>query len=452
MRWSHLCCFSILWWQFTAIASTQDDLAQQSEEVDPVEATSFSGFLYATTASRQLEKSLNNANGAKVPTLSAEMAGIIELRRGPLWGRLRFSEERLRIPQSGIGDTPWAQTNRADITQLSLRLPVSDQTVFTAGRLNINFDDGQSFHVLDFLEDAIRSTDFEDRASRYRGFPLLMISHGDSGAAYRLLYSNDTIGQSNYTYTYGDPNPGFNRGLKQWIASARWSIHQLTGTLVLQQPLHGNTGIGASFSYVPSASWSFHGSIFGARGNPISMHKNVFLGQGNNLGPSDVYLSNSPVQAWRIDDQKIYSRGLIGATYTSESGITSVFELWRDERGMSAAEQNTWGNLLRFHNTLSNPTARSVNLAYDLQSLRAMHGTQAFLRISVPISDSASFQPSLLVSTRDGSGSANFRWIRKFDDKWELGIETWHRFGGAYTQYGSAPDKSGLQASIRAFF
>nr|WP_315261758.1 hypothetical protein [uncultured Limnohabitans sp.] len=438
--------------QFTAIASTQDDFAQQSEAVDAVEATSISGFLYATTTTRQLEKVLNNANGAKVPTLSSEMAGIIELRRGLLWGRFRFSEERLRIPQIGIVDTPWAQTNRADITQLSLRLPLSDQTVFTAGRLNINFDDGQSFHVLDFLEDAVRSTDFEDRAGRYRGFPLLMISHSDSGAAYRLLYSDDTIGQSNYTYTYGDPNPGFNRGLKQWIASARWSIDQLTGTLVLQQPLHGNTGIGASFSYVPSASWSFHGSIFGARGNPISMHKNVFLGQGNNLGPNDVYLSNSPVQAWRIDDQKIYLRGLIGATYTSESGVTSVFELWRDERGMTAAEQTTWGDLLRFHNTLSNPTVRSVNLAYDLQSLRAMHGTQAFLRMSVPIADNASFQPSLLVSTRDGSGTANFRWIRKFVDKWELGIETWHRFGGAYTQYGSAPDKSGLQASIRAFF
>ena len=320
------------------------------------------------------------------------------------------------------------------------------------GRLNMSFDDGQSFHPLDFLEDAVRGTDFEDRAGRFRGFPLMMISRADSASAVRLIYSDDTIYRGNHTYSYGDPNPGFNRGLRQWIASARWSADQLTGTLIYQRPSPGKAGIGASASYVPNASVSIHGSMFAARGNPLPLHRNVFLKRSENLNETDVYINETPVQTWRADDSSVYSRWLVGATYTSEPGATYVFELWRDDRAMSKGEQDTWAKVLRFHRGLANPAARAINLAYDLESLRTAHGTQAFFRISVPMLGDASFQPSLLLSTRDGSGTTNLRWIQRLNHKWEYGVDVWFRFGKSYSQYGSTPDKSGMQASIRVFF
>lgn len=452
---SRLWLCSILSTLLTAPATAHDngELAEARFDTAQAEPPSFSGFLYASIAARQLEHGLNDANGAKVPTTTAATAAIIELRRDFFWARARFAEERLRTPRASTSATPWTGKGQAEITQLSLKLPLSEQAVLTAGRLNMTFDDGQSFHPLDFLEDAVRSTDFEDRAGRYRGFPLLMVSRADAGSAYRLIYSDDSIYKNNYVYAYGGPNPGFNRGLRQWLASARWSIDQLTSTLVFQRPSSGNAGIGLSASYVANASMSMHAAIFATRGNPLPLHRNVFLRRGTNLNASDVYRNESPVKAWRADERKVYSRWLIGSTYTGESGATYVLELWRDDRGMSDSEQDTWASVARFHHGLDNAAARAINLAYDLESLRsAAHGTQAFFRVALPMPGDAILQPSALLSTRDGSGTTNLRWSQRINNKWDFELEAWLRIGGAYTQYGSAPDKSGIAASARFFF
>jgi hypothetical protein len=192
---------------------------------------------------------------------------------------------------------------------------------------------------------------------------------------------------------------------------------------------------------VASASLSLHGAVFAARGNPVPLHWNAVSGRGSNLGRDDVYIQNTPVRAWRADDGRRYSRWLAGATYTTESGATHVLEIWRDGRGMSAGEQFTWENAVHFHRRLADPDARRINLAYDTEVLRSPHGTHAFFRTAVPMPNEASFQPSILVSTRDGSGSVNARWIQRLAPNWEYGVEAWLRFGKPYTQYGSVADK-----------
>lgn len=421
----------------------------QADESAFVARAAVSGFFYGAVAARQLEQRLNGENGARVPTLSGTAAGVIEVAHGAVWARARIARERRGIP--GAVER-WNNDDQFELTQLSLKLPLTKQLDLTAGRLNIGLDDGQSFHPLDFLEDAIRSTDFEDRFGSQRGFPLLMVSGGATRFGYRLLYSDDTLYKVETVAPYGSQNPGFNRHTRQWLASARWSIGQATATVVLQRPRGGETGIGASLSYVATAALSLHGALFEARGNPLPLHRNVVTGQGEKLGRNDVYIAETPVKAWRAADGRSYSRWLAGASYTTESGTTHVVELWRDGRGMAVDEQKRFDEVVQFHRSLNDPAARRINLAYDAEAYRSPHGAHAFFRSAMPMENGATLQPSLLVSTRDGSGTANIRWTRRPTPEWEYGFEAWRRFGKPFSQYGSVADKSGIQLSMRRFF
>jgi hypothetical protein len=446
-----VCSAAFLFGQGAGAALAQDLPAgsEQAGDAPSGAATSVSGFLYGAVAARRLEWRLNSENGAKVPTLSGAAAGIVDIGHGTFSARVRISREHKRIP----GATErWVSEDQLELTQLSLKMPVSEQTDLTLGRLNIGLDDGQSFHPLDFLEDAIRSSDFEDRSGSQRGFPLLMMSGGGSALAYRLVYSDDTLYKVDSVPPYGAQNPGFNRHLKQWLASARWSVEQATATVVYQRPIGGHGGAGASFSYVATAALSLHGALFTARGNALPLHRNAVVGRGSHFGRDDVYIPETPVKAWRADDGRRYTRWLAGASYTTESGATHVVELWRDGRGMSRAEQDIFDNVVQFHRGLADANARRFNLAYDAEAYRSPHGTHAFFRTAMPMPNEASLQPSVLISTRDASGTANARWTQRLTPNWEYGIEAWLRFGKPYSQYGSVADKAGIQASVRWFY
>ena len=412
-----------------------------------------SGFLVGASTVRRPAAMFDDTNPARVPSTEKTVASIIDVRSEAIWARLRLSQIIRDVAATSAAPGTSDTSSRAEVTQFSTKIPLPSEFEFTLGRLNLTFDDGQSFHPLDFLEDAVRTTDFEDRTGRYRGFPLLMLAHASSGAAYRLLYSDDTVFGSSVVRPYADPNPGFNRGQRQWIASARWSTDQTTTTLLARKAFPGTLGIGAAVSRVLSSSLSLHGSAFAARGNDLPIHRNVFLARGTELNRGDVYVNPSPMQPWRADDGKVYLRWLIGSTYTTESGTTFVGELWRDGRGLSQGEQNTWNSVTRFHDGISNSFARTINVAYDLESLRTPFGTQAFFRMALPQPDQhATLQASLLVSTRDESGTANLRWVQQPNPRWEFSVEVWHRFGKPYSQYGTTPDRAGLESMVRFFF
>lgn len=407
----------------------------------------FSGFVYAAHTERQIDLATNPDNSARVPRRVEELAAVVDFRRGDFWARGRLTATRRDVPllqpDARVDDT------RAELTQMSFKLPLGANWALTIGRLNLGFDDGQSYHPLDFFEDVVRGTDFEDRAGRYRGFPMLMLSRADAGSSWRFIYADDR--DTDTTYVYGDPNPNFNRGGRQWVASWRGSFDQLTVTAVAQRALPGHAGAGFSASYVADAAWSFHGAAFVGRGNPLPLHRNVVLDRGSNLDGSDVYIDASPMRAWRADSRHLYERWLLGTTWTSEDGDTVVAELWRDGRGMTRDERATWADVLRFHDGIGNPVGRRVNVGYDLEALRVPSGLQLFLRYSTRLGEAGAVQLSNLLA-EDGSGSAAVRWTLPFGTLGDASLELWKRYGSRTSMNGAVPDPLGAALSLRLFF
>lgn len=415
---------------------------------DEAPAWSFGGFGWAALSARQLRIDSNPDNGARVPETVAEGAAVLDGRRGRFSFRLRAEASTRRVP--GSANEREQRDTRLDLTQLVFVQPLAGDWSLTAARMNLSFDEGQSFHPMDFLEDTVRGTDFEDRAGRNRGFPLLMLARTSAGSGLRLLYSDDAL--TDDAYRFGDPNPNFNRGHRQAILSWRQSLGSLTATALVQRSWPGRTGAGFSFSWVPDAAWSVYGSVFAAPGNVLPMHRNVYLGRASGFNASDVYINTSPMQAWAAGDDRWRTRWLLGASWTAEGGTTLTAELWRDGRGMDAAQWRTWQALFAFHEGLANAVARRVNTGFDLEALRTPSRAQLFLRAKLPLPEPlGSLQVSNLLA-QDGSGSLAARWTLSPTPDWEVAAELWRRHGAQLSQYGLVPDRTGLMLSARRFF
>lgn len=407
----------------------------------------WSGMLAGTATQRSGSKRLNPENVVRMPRGSYELAGVLDYQAEGLSARLRIRSVRRDIPYSN-GNPP-AQEQQADLTQLNWTHPIGGDWSLGAGRMNPSFDDGQSFHPLGFFEDMVRGTDFEDRAGRNRGFPLVMLQRLNPEGSVRLVYSDDSV--TNTDYVYGDPNSNLNRGLRQAVLSWRHSEGPWTWTSLLQRSWPGHTGVGVGFSWVPAAEWSVYGSAFAAPGNPLPVHLNVAQRKGVGLDGRDVYIDTSPWSRWQADDGRWRQRWLLGAQYTWENGNSLQAELWRDGLGMSDAAFRTWQQVLAFHDGLQHAAARRINLGYDLEALRMSSGIHLFSRYSIALEKGASLQASLLLA-QDHSGSLSLRWQGPRWEAGDLSLEAWHRFGPTDSRYGAVPDSQGMNLVWRVLF
>lgn len=418
-------------------------------DVPPAEATPspWSGMGVASATERRGSSRYNPDNAARMPRGVYELAAVLDYQREGLSARLRARTVARDIPH-GSG-TPPEHDSELSLTQLNWTHALGERWSLTLGKLNLGLDDGQSYHPLDFFEDTVRGSDFEDRAGRNRGFPMVMLQRTTPEGGLRLIYADDSATDTDYVY--GDPNPNFNRGLRQAVLSWRRSQGAWTWTTVLQRAWPGHTGAGGSFSWVPGSAWSFYGAGFAAPGNPVPVHRNVAQGRGTGLNGQDVYINTSPMQPWQADDGRWRWRGLLGTQYTWEDGDSLQAELWRDGRGMGRDELHTWQQVLAFHDGLAHPVARRVNLGYDLEALRTPNGPHLFTRYSLALDAGATLQGAVLLA-QDGSGSASARWT---GPRWALGdlaVEAWQRFGSARTCYGAVPDQRGVGLLWRSVY
>jgi hypothetical protein len=404
-------------------------------------------MVVASATERRGKDRFNPSNTARMPRGVYELAVVLDYQAEGLSARLRARTVARDIPH-GSGDPP-ARAAELDLTQLNWTHALTERWSVSLGRMNLGLDDGQSYHPLDFFEDTVRGTDFEDRAGSNRGFPMLMLLRTTPEGGLRLIYSDDSLTDTNYVY--GDPNPNFNRGLRQAVLSWRQSLGGWTWTSVLQRAWPGHTGAGASFSWIPGEAWSLYGAAFAAPGNPLPVHRNVAEGRGSSLDGRDVYIDTSPIGRWQADDGHWRLRGLLGTQYTWEDGDSLQIELWRDERGMSRSEMRTWRPVLAFHDTLAHPVARRVNLGYDLESLRTPSGTHLFSRYSKALPIGGTLQASVLLA-QDRSGSAAMRWQGPRGSLGEFWVDAWRRFGAEDSRYGVVPDRQGVSLLWRALF
>ena len=396
---------------------------------------------------RQGHERFNPGNVARMPR-SAEQVALIIDGLGPSWSaRARLQADARDTGAAGEQATAWQ--GRFDITQLKWTHSLGEDWRLVVGRINLSLDDGQSFHPLDFFEDMIRGTDLEDRKGRSLGFPMMMIERALPASGWRLIYSDDRM--SDTRAVYGDPNPNFNRGLRQVLLSWRRSEGAWTWTTLLNRPWPGRGGFGGSFSWVPASAWAFHGAAFAAPGNPLPVHQDVVTAQGRAPDARDIHLTDSPMAPWLAADGLWRWRALLGAQFTGEDADTWLIELWRDQRGMNAAQWDTWRRWLDFHDRLPQPLARRINLAYDLQALRVPSGPHVFTQYRHGLEGGGELRASVLWA-QDGSGTLSLRWLGRARSWGDFSLEGWQRFGAAVSRYGVLPDRRGAELVVRLLF
>lgn len=429
------------------VATSQGDSDEGDSDEGDNGLSPWSGMVTGLVSERRGRARLNPGNTARMPRGIYELGAVLDYQSADFTARLRASTVARDIPH-GTGN-PREHDGRIDLLQLNWTHALTTDWTLSLGRMNLSFDDGQSFHPLDFFEDTVRGSDFEDRTGRNRGFPLVMLQRATSTGGLRLVYSDDGI--TNTDYVYGDVNPHFNRGYRQALLSWRLSRGDWTWTTLAQRSWPGHTGLGGSFSWVPTAAWSVYGAAFGARGNPVPVHRNVANGRGSGLDGRDVYINTSPIGTWQADAGRWRYRWLLGTQYTWEGGNSLQVELWHDGRGMSQDEFRTWQGVVGFHDGLSSLPGRRINLGYDLEGLRTPSGTHLFTRYSHALSNGSTLQASILLA-QDASGSAALRWQGPRWAAGDLSVEAWRRFGSVDSRYGAVPDRQGMTLIWRTLF
>jgi len=405
------------------------------------------GMVVGSITDRRGSDRFNPSNVAGMPRSVREVAAVLDYEAEGLSARFRARALARDLPYAK--DDTLAREADLSMTQVNWTRRLANQWSASLGLINLGFDEGLSFHPLDFFEDTLRGSDFEDRAGRSRGFPMLMLQRTTPQGGVRLIYSDDRAFSDRAVY--GDPNPNFNRGLRQALVSWRQSYEAWTWTTLIQRPWPGHAGTGASFSWVPGLAWSLYGAAFAAPGNPLPLHRNVAEGRGSALGAQDVYTSVSPIGPWQADDGRWRVRSLIGGQYVWEDRDSLQIEIWRDERGMNRDQLATWKQVRRFHDTWGDPFGRQANLGYDLAALKTPAGAHLFARYAFAGPQGESLQASVLVA-QDRSGTWSLRWQGPNWAFGDLSVEVWQRFGGSESLYRAVPDSRGIALSWRSLF
>lgn len=428
--------------------SARADAKAPSDEAAINDQPAISGFLVGVGYARGLNERSNPGNIARVPRRQIETAIVLDVKHEVLDARMRAENMALLLPADGHRDH-WNNEQRIQLLGFRSQLWSYGSTTLTLGKLNESFDEGMHYHPIDFFEDNFQAVDFDDKRGRGDGFPMLVLAHTTPTWTTRLFYSDDTLTDSQYRYWAS--NPGYNRGYRQLAAAWRCSLSELTVNLVAQKYLPGDVGLGGSFSYVIGANAELHGAWFAQRGSRLPVHRNVWIDKGSGFDVSDVYVSETPVKLWRLDDGRLYRRWLIGGSWTSESLFSLTVEWSHDDRGMNASERATWQAVNRFHQGLADPLVRDVNIAYDLQALRVRGRDQLFFKLALPVSDNWNVSLSPLVA-RDRSVAWSTRAAWQPDKHLEAWGDLWVRTGRAGTEFGATPERSGLSVGARVFF
>lgn len=422
-------------------------LSASALELEP--SSWISGFVVGVGYGRDLNERNNPQNRARVPTQQLELAVIMDLK--PQWfeARVRLEEMRVNAPAGEELESDWDGGMRLVLQRLFKRWWLTDDLAFTVGKLNESFDEGISYHPLDFFEDNFQTLDFDDKRGRTTGFPMVVLTKVAPTWSAQLFYSDDR--DTDTTYRYVATNPGFNRGFRQVVAAWRGSFDWLTLNAVAQRPIPGDWGLGGSLSYVLGSSAEFHGAWFAQRGSRWPVHRNVQIGRESGFTVDDVYINESPVHQYRIDDGRLYQRWLIGGSWTSETLVSILVEFSRDERGMTPQERDIWKSVATFHDNLANPAGRAINLAYDSEALRVRGRDQLFIRLGAPLADSWDANVGVVLS-RDRSLALNSRFAYGPGTEWEGWVDLWYRGGSRWSEFGSVPERSGLALGVRVFF
>ena len=189
---------------------------------------------------------------------------------------------------------------------------------FSAGRKVLSGDVGYAFRPLDVLQ---RESRLQLAPPPLSGIPMIAWDNFDADSAWSLILANPGHGPGNAGSTAAARDDS-SLALRLFRRTASADLHG-----VARASARNGLELGAGFAAVPNEAVEVHGSLLlqqrGERRVPLA------------VGAGAAQLLNAG-QALQVEPHGPIGKALLGATWTAESGLSAMGELWWDGSANSA--------------------------------------------------------------------------------------------------------------------
>lgn len=341
------------------------------------------------------------------------------------------------------------QTWRSSLLSLKKSFAIGDHASLVMGKMNIGLDDAHYAHVLDFLEDNLISADFEDYAGRVKGFPLIEGLYSRDRFTGQLIYSDDSA--TNTNYIFNSQNPGYNRGIRQWLAVGRWRWEDWSVLSVVQKPENMKAGAGFSLIQTVNEHLQWYGAAFDQKGSRLPVLQEVYPNGNTPFRISDFFSNHLPFQMSRLSEDRHYLRGMLGVGWVGEDQTGLRLEWLHDPRGMSPSEFRRWREFVAYSKAQRIDVFQGIGLADADSALRVRQQDSVLLRADRPLGQHFTAAVNIVVGL-DGSSAWQWRLHYASSPSWETWTDVSHTLGRGGTEFGSALQAARLSMGVRCYF
>lgn len=234
---------------------------------------------------------------------------------------------------------------------------------YTVGKKIVAWDVGYAFKPNDVVQQEERRTLVSSTAE---GRPVLMAEHYNADTAWSLVLVNPSAAKT----TRGAKEPAVAARVFQRQGSVDWHGFARTGA-------HTGASVGAAVAWVATDALELHAS---------ARYANRYDSLAWQPATPAALQTTRP---WQPVSARHTSQWLLGGTWTHETQLSVMLELWRDGSALAASDWRAWQQrnaLLAGLPTLGAPTAAAAgNLAWQADAFSAASSLQrnnAYIRLA----------------------------------------------------------------------
>lgn len=322
-------------------------------------------LLYIGSADQIRTGQWNPDNFLQVPSRQDELALVIEGSESwsefspglSVHGRARVARQQSSLQRS---------EQEVKLQELSLDYAIRSDWLISLGKTQLHWDNSSSSQPLGFFQQQLEVSDLTDNKSLSSGIPLVALTHlRPSGSSATLVYGAQSNNQ---------------QVPEQWAFKWGWELGSWSPSLFIQKPAGQSAGWGAHVNWAMSDYLILYSSVFTRQGTRLLRHQQL-----GSVTPEPGW--ENPMQPFRIDEQRQYSRGVLGMNMNMDAW-SAVFELSYDERKLTRSDWMELNGLVDWHyDVFRQGTELSqlalLNLAYDNQNLSSTGARQSYLYLYI---------------------------------------------------------------------
>ncbi len=337
--------------------------------------------------------------------------------------------------------------DRLRLKELYLSWSIDSHWDITAGKKILKWGTGYAWTPTGVLDPTRDPRDPTDRLSQNEGRELLEL--------------RGTYGNHNMTVVFTSPrlfsNLQAEKGQRQWAFKYNALVKRLDYSLIAAFGGAESNRYGLNATYVIGQSLELHGEFLAHRGSPLLYPLSIAAED------PDVTYSYPPYGPLKRQDDRVYSRSLIGANYTFRWGLNLVTEYYRDGEGLTPIERSRFDVFVAYNEAqariVSSPSSGislpAANLLWTLQGIGGFNRARdyVFVRLSQDrLAKKWNLENIGIISLRDG-GSI---WIPQVSYDVRERVSVYARYtvyaGGRSSEFGSLPYRANCALGLALRF